>query len=265
MGRGEQRTPLKTMRLTFIPLLAAVLASDVGCTNAGVYALNGGGVPGPDRTAFLGTVCVPLAQGAAFPVKVVFALEGGTTTVTQAVSSSALAAIAQVAQLQPSSTTFTFIAYHVTAQGFVGAGKQSFDGLFPEAEGGSIVLDEIGLAQLTTSGVHTLKYELRIVLVAIESDVHHYKLRQSFTHCDEVAFASSDQFFEELEILRHSERRFLWLLCTGRNGSERNFVRLRQDEFVVPLAGLFGIEQVVVAELARGEAIHRLGLPQRLG
>jgi hypothetical protein len=120
MGRGEQRTPLKTMRLTFIPLLAAVLASDVGCTNAGVYALNGGGVPGPDRTAFLGTVCVPLAQGAAFPVKVVFALEGGTTTVTQAVSSSALAAIAQVAQLQPSSTTFTFIAYHVTAQGFVG-------------------------------------------------------------------------------------------------------------------------------------------------
>jgi DNA-binding NtrC family response regulator len=35
-----------------------------------------------------------------------------------------------------------------TAQGFVGAGKQSFDGLFPEAEGGTIVLDEIGLAPL---------------------------------------------------------------------------------------------------------------------
>jgi len=33
-----------------------------------------------------------------------------------------------------------------TASGFVGAGKQSFPGLFPEAAGGTIVLDQIGLA-----------------------------------------------------------------------------------------------------------------------
>jgi len=33
-----------------------------------------------------------------------------------------------------------------TAPGFVGAGKQSFPGLFPEAAGGTIILDEIGLA-----------------------------------------------------------------------------------------------------------------------
>jgi Bacterial TSP3 repeat len=108
------------MRLPSITVLAALLGSAVGCTDAGVYALQGGGVPGPDRTAFQGTVCVPLAQGAAFPVKVVFAMEGGTTTVTQAISSSTIAAIQNVAQQQPSSTTFTFLAYHVTAQGFVG-------------------------------------------------------------------------------------------------------------------------------------------------
>ena len=33
-----------------------------------------------------------------------------------------------------------------TAQGFVGASKQSFEGLFPAAQGGSIVLDENGVA-----------------------------------------------------------------------------------------------------------------------
>ncbi len=102
------------------PLLIALVASAVGCTDAGVYTLQGGGVPGPDRTAFEGTVCVPLASGSAFPVKVVFAMEGGTTTVTQAISSSTLAAIQQVVQLQPNTTTYTFLTYHVTAQGFVG-------------------------------------------------------------------------------------------------------------------------------------------------
>lgn len=35
-----------------------------------------------------------------------------------------------------------------TAKGVVGAGKQTFEGLFPEAEGGTILFDEIGLAPL---------------------------------------------------------------------------------------------------------------------
>ena len=108
------------MRLPSIRLFTAVLVSTLGCTDAGVYALQGGGIPGPDRTAFYGTVCVPLAAGSAFPVKVVFAMEGGATTVSGAISSSTLAAIQQVAQLQPSSTTYAFLVYHVTAQGFVG-------------------------------------------------------------------------------------------------------------------------------------------------
>jgi hypothetical protein len=32
---------------------------------------------GPDRAEIQGTVCVPLASGDAFPVKVLFAFEGG--------------------------------------------------------------------------------------------------------------------------------------------------------------------------------------------
>src|SRR5277367_3912069 len=117
---GELKVPPKNMRLPSTLLFPALLLSALGCTDAGVYALQGGGVPGPDRTAFEGTVCVPLAQGTAFPVKVVFAMEGGTTTVTPAISSSTIAAIQQVVQVQPTSSSFTFLAYHVTAQGFIG-------------------------------------------------------------------------------------------------------------------------------------------------
>jgi hypothetical protein len=108
------------MRLLSIPFFAALLWAAGGCTNAGVYALEGGGVPGPDRTAFEGTVCVPLAQGSAFPVKVAFVMEGGSSTVTGAISSSTLAAIQSVVQLQPNTTTYTFAVYHVTGEGFQG-------------------------------------------------------------------------------------------------------------------------------------------------
>jgi DNA-binding NtrC family response regulator len=66
-----------------------------------------------------------------------------------------------------------------TAPGFVGAGKQSFDGIFPEAEGGTIILDEIGftphwlqetLLSILDDGVYTVlgaarmsKVDVRIV------------------------------------------------------------------------------------------------------
>ncbi len=119
--RTEGRaTPLKTNRLPSLSLFALLFGASIGCTDAGVYTLQGGGVPGPDRTAFEGTVCVPEAVGSAFPVKVVFAMEGGATTVTNAISSSTLTAIATVVGLQPTSTSFAFIVYHVTAQGFTG-------------------------------------------------------------------------------------------------------------------------------------------------
>ena len=54
-----------------------VLIAAVACTDAGLYAAGAGGPSGPDRAELKGTVCVPLAAGEAFPVKVLFALQGG--------------------------------------------------------------------------------------------------------------------------------------------------------------------------------------------
>src|SRR5262249_37936336 len=64
-----------TARLGELPHMRSLLAlllllvSTAACTDAGVYALQGSGVPGPDRTAFEGDVCVPVATGDTFPVK----------------------------------------------------------------------------------------------------------------------------------------------------------------------------------------------------
>ena len=97
-------------------LFAALAAS---CTDAGVYALQGSGVPGPDRTAFEGDVCVPLAAGDTFPVKVLFMVEGGNT-----VSASTVGAIINAIQDSTvragTSVKFALAAYHVLAQGLEG-------------------------------------------------------------------------------------------------------------------------------------------------
>src|SRR5215813_5345991 len=49
----------------------------VQCTDTGLYAVGGAGVGGPDKAELIGQACVPLAAGPTFPVKVIYAIEGG--------------------------------------------------------------------------------------------------------------------------------------------------------------------------------------------
>src|SRR5262245_58014712 len=101
-------------------LLALVLlVSTAACTDAGVYALQGSGVPGPDRTAFEGDVCVPLATGNTFPVKVLFVVEGGNTVPVSTVGA-IVTSIQNAAQRSGTNVLFALAAYHVTAQGLQG-------------------------------------------------------------------------------------------------------------------------------------------------
>src|SRR5215472_6107697 len=102
-------------------LLALVLlASTAACTDAGVYALQGSGVPGPDRTAFEGDVCVPVAAGDTFPVKVLFLVEGGNTVPVSTVGA-VITSIQDAAQRAGTNVKFALAAYHVTAQGLQGS------------------------------------------------------------------------------------------------------------------------------------------------
>jgi hypothetical protein len=56
---------------------ALLLAALLGCSDAGLYALNGRGAGGPDKADFSGRACVPLAAGDAFPVRVLYAVQVG--------------------------------------------------------------------------------------------------------------------------------------------------------------------------------------------
>jgi hypothetical protein len=98
-------------------LLALLL---FGCTNSGVYALQGTGVPGPDRTQFEGDVCVPLAAGTTFPVKVLFMVEGGNTLNSSTVGA-IITAIQDAVGRSATNVKFALAAYHVLAQGLQGS------------------------------------------------------------------------------------------------------------------------------------------------
>lgn len=65
-----------------MPLLArasviALIILGSACTSADLYSLSGNGPNAPDRMAYEGMVCIPPATGDTFPVKVVYAFQGG--------------------------------------------------------------------------------------------------------------------------------------------------------------------------------------------
>src|SRR4051794_8344466 len=65
-------------RLAWSLLAVGSLSS---CTDSGLYAVGQGGTTGPDRAEIIGRACVPLATGTSFPVKVIYAIEGGGSPV----------------------------------------------------------------------------------------------------------------------------------------------------------------------------------------
>ena len=101
-------------------LCLCLLAASVGCTDAGLYATNGEGPIGPDRAEITGTACVPLATCENFPVKVLFAVQGGagldrltTGKITEAINNVLTSRSAPY-------ITFGFVAYHSVASGLQG-------------------------------------------------------------------------------------------------------------------------------------------------
>ncbi len=93
----------------------------LGCTDAGLYALGPGGPSGADRADLVGTACVPLAAGEAFPVKVLFALQGGSGTDRQVVGE-VVDSVSKIVELYSTpANTFAVVGYRAIATGFQGS------------------------------------------------------------------------------------------------------------------------------------------------
>ncbi|MEW5740896.1 MAG: calcium-binding protein [Myxococcota bacterium] len=100
-------------------LLSVIMLT--GCTDAGLYAAGAGGPSGPDRSEFKGTACVPRASGEAFPVKVLFALQGGAGIDRTIVGKTVEALNAVTTQFSDQNISFAVIGYHSIATGFQGS------------------------------------------------------------------------------------------------------------------------------------------------
>ncbi len=102
-------------------LAATSLFVLAGCTDAGLYALEGSGPGASDREEISGEACVPLAVGDEFPVKILFDVMGGAaldrTTVGKVVE--AMNAV-QTRFSSESNVQFAFVEYHTVATGVLG-------------------------------------------------------------------------------------------------------------------------------------------------
>ncbi|XXF79361.1 calcium-binding protein [Myxococcaceae bacterium GXIMD 01537] len=92
----------------------------LSCTDAGVYALDGRGAARGDRVDFSGNACIPLASGDAFPVKVIFAVQGGAGVPAETVGFTTDALGTLTSRFSGPFIKFSLVAYHTVATGIVG-------------------------------------------------------------------------------------------------------------------------------------------------
>ena len=99
----------------------ATVALALSCSDAGLYALDARGPGAPDRADLAGTVCVPLAAGPAFPVKVLFAVEGGSHLPRDVVGQLADALASVPSRFAGDGHQFALVAFHTVATGLQGS------------------------------------------------------------------------------------------------------------------------------------------------
>src|SRR4051812_42804872 len=91
---------------------AAFLVPLIACTDAGLYATNDRGPSSPDRVEFEGDVCVPLASGDAFPVRVLYAFPAGANVSTELKTNLGAAIDAAESRFSFPYIKFSVIEYH---------------------------------------------------------------------------------------------------------------------------------------------------------
>ncbi len=124
MRRESHSTPSgfrPKRHLLHVRRLLLTLSCLTACTDAGLYAVGGRGPSGPDRAELAGRACVPLAAGDAFPVKVLYAVQGG-----QGVDRLVTGQVADALQSLGSRFSvpyikFSLVAYHTVATGLQGS------------------------------------------------------------------------------------------------------------------------------------------------
>src|SRR4051812_27955437 len=97
-----------------------LLALGAACTDSGLYSTGGAGPGAPDRAIFEGKVCVPAATGDTFPVKVLFAVQGGAGIPPDTVGAVVDALSSVTSRFNVPSVKFGLVGFHTVATGLQG-------------------------------------------------------------------------------------------------------------------------------------------------
>jgi hypothetical protein len=92
----------------------------VQCTDTGLYAVGGAGVGGPDKAEFIGEACVPIAAGPTFPVKVIYAIEGGAEVDNPTKAAIVMSLQTLGARFTDPYISFDLVAFHTLATAEIG-------------------------------------------------------------------------------------------------------------------------------------------------
>ncbi|QAT82809.1 putative lipoprotein [Corallococcus coralloides] len=105
----------------------------LSCTDAGLYSIDDRAGGTRDRANFEGDLCVPEATGDAFPVKVIFALQGGTGVEPQVVGSAVDGLTTLTSRYTGPQMRFGLVAFHSVATGLQGSftDAASFQAVLP--------------------------------------------------------------------------------------------------------------------------------------
>ncbi len=106
---------MRTLRFAVLVVLAAL-----GCSDAGLYAVDDKRAGRPDRADFDGLACVPLAAGDAFPVKVLYAIQGGADVDRAVVSAVSDGLSSIVGRFSVPYIQFSLVGFHTVATGIQG-------------------------------------------------------------------------------------------------------------------------------------------------
>lgn len=105
----------------------------LSCTDAGLYSIDDRAGGTRDRANFEGDLCVPEATGDAFPVKVIFALQGGTGVEPEVVGSAVDGLTTLTSRYTGPQMRFGLVAFHSVATGLQGSftDAASFQAVLP--------------------------------------------------------------------------------------------------------------------------------------
>jgi hypothetical protein len=106
------------VRATFLGVVAGLLC--LQCSDTGLYAVGGAGVGGPDKAEIVGEACVPLAAGPTFPVKVIYAIEGGPEVDLNTKGAIVSALNGLGARFTEPFISFDIVAFHTLATAEIG-------------------------------------------------------------------------------------------------------------------------------------------------